>query len=478
MAQRYSHLASSAPTASLQPDDSDELLTHEDVKEALRDDGGGYGDGDDEDAASYDDDDDDAAAEPPQRDTAALHLHPSHSSSGLLDVSRESSMSSTRHSESRPFDQDVQQPLDPEQPTQRGSDNARAASSSIVTPLPQPPAAAPSTSYSAHLSLPSSSVSGLRKSASIGDKLAGRARELAVTQAQRLDALVRGIETVETDYVEDHVLETLDYDAHEDTMNELRIEQAGALHSNYLLLLKSAAPATAPTCSCHPPLTAARCAVSCAGCGSARDARSGGGLQLRYADVVVRPVVVWAVQVLMMVLIGFVTAMLMYGVSEGVQLIFNAKIAATTSLIQGGYAAGAYFAFVFMNLAITAVASSLVAVIAPHARGGGVPYALSYLNGTNVADYFSPRIVLTKVASLIFTISGGLTLGMEGPFVFIGGGVALLCSNLIDRVFPFFFVGGNRAAFSRVIRNIREVQTKRPTAPAAVPATAAPAAFA
>ena len=200
---------------------------------------------------------------------------------------------------------------------------------------------------------------------------------------------------------EDHILETLDYDNHDDTMNELAIDKSGALHTHYLLLLK----------------------------------------------------------VLMMLLIGFVTAMLMYGVTQGVQLVFSNKIAATTGLIEAGQAAGAYFAFLFMNLGITAVASSLVAIVAPHARGGGVPYALSYLNGTNVAPYFSPRIVLVKAASLIFTISGGLTLGMEGPFVFIGGGVALLCSNLIDLLFPFFFIGfgsGGRRRFSKVIRNIRE----------------------
>ena len=164
----------------------------------------------------------------------------------------------------------------------------------------------------------------------------------------------------------------------------------------------------------------------------------------------------------MMVLIGFVTAMLMYGVSEGVQLLYSREgLRPPPPSSKQARRAGAYFAFLFMNLAITAVGSSLVAILAPHARGGGVPYALSYLNGTNVADYFSPRIVLVKAASLIFTISGGLTLGMEGPFVFIGGGVALLCSNLVDRVFPFFFIGfglgGRRGggAFSRVIRNIK-----------------------
>ena len=327
---------------------------------------------------------------------------------------------SSRHSESHPFDQDVRHMEHSDMhaahgqqatPTSRqpGSElSVDAASTASLAAAAQQrhgvgPAGADSgasggSSYL--LSPPAASGGGLRKSVSIGDKLAGRARELAAVQGKRLDAIVRGIEE-DKEYVDDHILETLDYDNHEDTMAELALDKSGALHSNYLLLLK----------------------------------------------------------LLMMLLIGFVTAMLMYGVTEGVQLLFSSKIAATTALIQSGQAAGAYFAFIALNLAITAVASSLVAIVAPHARGGGVPYALSYLNGTNVAPYFSPRIVLVKAASLIFTISGGLTLGMEGPFVFIGGGVALLCSNLIDWLFPFFFIGfatGGRRQVSKVIRNIRE----------------------
>ena len=353
------------------------------------------------------------------------------------DGGRDSSLSLSsfsRHSESHPFDQDVhhsesspRQSLHPTAattPTGPSSSlrtppatllpsahtGAVAASTSFPSSAAAPPSTIPASLPSSSSAPPSESspphllqvpTSSLRKSVSIGDKLAGRAREIAVREGRRLESLVRGLEDGEVDYVEDHILETLDYDNEEDTHNELTVEKGGALHTNYLLLLK----------------------------------------------------------VFMMVLIGFVTAMLMYGVSGGVQLLYSNKVQATIDLIQGGQGAAAYFAFLFMNVAITAVGSSLVAIVAPHARGGGVPYALSYLNGTNVADYFSPRIVLVKAASLIFTISGGLTLGMEGPFVFIGGGVALLCSNLIDRVFPFFFVGfggGRRGAFSRVIRNIRE----------------------
>ena len=134
------------------------------------------------------------------------------------------------------------------------------------------------------------------------------------------------------------------------------------------------------------------------------------------------------------VLIAFVTAMLMYFVDTLVHWASAKRIDTTVQLIATGYSAAAYFSFVFASIAITAVASFLCTVIAPHARGGGVPYLFAYLNGTNVYEYFTFRIVAVKVCALAFTIAGGLTLGMEGPFVYIGGGVALLLSNVWDLV--------------------------------------------
>ncbi len=75
--------------------------------------------------------------------------------------------------------------------------------------------------------------------------------------------------------------------------------------------------------------------------------------------------------------------------------------------------AGAYFSLLFISLLFVLLSATLVAVAAPHARGGGVPYVLAYLSGTNVMEYFSLKIVLVKTLALIFTISAGVTLGME-----------------------------------------------------------------
>ena len=152
------------------------------------------------------------------------------------------------------------------------------------------------------------------------------------------------------------------------------------------------------------------------------------------------------------VLIAFITAMLMYFVNSVVHWASAKRIDTTVRLIATGYSAAAYFSFVAASIAITAVASFMCTVIAPHARGGGVPYLFAYLNGTNVYEYFTFRIVAVKVCALAFTIAGGLTLGMEGPFVYIGGGVALLLSNVWDLV-PNVSSSGK---YARVLRNVNE----------------------
>jgi H+/Cl- antiporter ClcA len=140
-------------------------------------------------------------------------------------------------------------------------------------------------------------------------------------------------------------------------------------------------------------------------------------------------------------------------VSQGVETLFAYKVETVLELIEHGHTAEGYFVFLGLSLLFVLTAAGLVSVIAPFARGGGVPYVLAYLNGTNVMEYFSWRIVVVKTLSLVFTIAGGLTLGMEGPFVFIGGGVAAILSAALDVAFPFF---PRSSAYSRIIRGIRE----------------------
>ena len=243
----------------------------------------------------------------------------------------------------------------------------------------------------------------MAKSSSVHDQIGAYVKRTAATvnarveeEAERMVKALRGEEEDASQQVHDVQMESLNYDNLLDYVNERAVDDAGEQrrHQLHLLLLKVA----------------------------------------------------------MTVLIAFTTAMLMYLVNSIVKWASATRINTTVGLIASNYSALAYFSFVLASIAITAVSSFLCTVIAPHARGGGVPYLFAYLNGTNVLQFFTLRIVAVKVVALAFTIAGGLTLGMEGPFVYIGGGVALLLSrgwDLLPGVSP-------HGQYTRILRNINE----------------------
>jgi chloride channel 7 len=208
-------------------------------------------------------------------------------------------------------------------------------------------------------------------------------------------AALRAKEDDTSTLVEDHILTSLDYDKDEDYVNEDFMEKRGALHMHVTLLL----------------------------------------------------------QFILTVLIAFVTAMLMWGVAQCMEALSEWRTESMLKRLEVKDAAGAYFTYLAISLLFTIIAATLVSVGAPRARGGGVPYVLAYLNGTNVMEYFSLRIVGIKTLSLIFTIAGGLTQGMEGPFVFIGGGVANILNQAMDILFPFF---PRHSSYAKILRGIRE----------------------
>lgn len=153
----------------------------------------------------------------------------------------------------------------------------------------------------------------------------------------------------------------------------------------------------------------------------------------------------------MTVMISLVTALAMWGVRVIVDLCLSSRNSATLQLISDGSSAGAFFQMFAASIAMCSGAAALCVYIAPNARGGGVPYVQAYLNGTNVNEFFGYRIVLVKIVSLALCVAGGLTIGREGPFVYIGGGIAMICCKIVD-----FLTMNNRNKWARSIRNIKE----------------------
>lgn len=152
---------------------------------------------------------------------------------------------------------------------------------------------------------------------------------------------------------------------------------------------------------------------------------------------------------LLTILNAFVTALIGYCLFKLLNALSDAKLSALFQLWESNRAAAAYFALLGICLLYTVFSSLIVVYLTPDARGGGFQYVLAYLNGTNVAKWFDWKTVLGKLISLCFAIAGGLTLGLEGPFVYIGAGVALILSKATA-----YFTASNK--YTRALTGLQE----------------------
>ena len=74
--------------------------------------------------------------------------------------------------------------------------------------------------------------------------------------------------------------------------------------------------------------------------------------------------------------------------------------------------------------------------MAPNAAGSGIPEVKSFLNGLSV-PFLGMNTILWKLFGIVFTVSGGLPAGKEGPMIHAGSGWALaVCESdsLLKRV--------------------------------------------
>ena len=132
----------------------------------------------------------------------------------------------------------------------------------------------------------------------------------------------------------------------------------------------------------------------------------------------------WILLVAAGLLVGFVGWALVqiehYFVERKINTAQNAEIdhGATTGTLV----------FVGISVGMITFAGILVIFVGPLAQGSGIPLILAYLNGNAVPNFLSPRTFLAKFLGLIFSISGGLPIGIEGPFIHIGA----LCANFVS----------------------------------------------
>lgn len=79
-------------------------------------------------------------------------------------------------------------------------------------------------------------------------------------------------------------------------------------------------------------------------------------------------------------------------------------------------------------MALVLVGCILTVFVGPGANGSGIAEIMGLLNGINYPGAIGMRTLVVKIFGTIFAVSGGLTIGKEGPLAHIGANVgSLVC---------------------------------------------------
>ena len=130
---------------------------------------------------------------------------------------------------------------------------------------------------------------------------------------------------------------------------------------------------------------------------------------------------------LVFALIGFLTGTLAYLISKGVEILADWKFDSIRDRLHEGDLLGPFFIFIAFSVGFVLVATFLVAVIEPVSGGSGIPEIKGYLNGTNYLRFLRLKTLVCKAVGVVFSVSGGLAIGKEGPLVHSG---AIFAANL------------------------------------------------
>ena len=128
-------------------------------------------------------------------------------------------------------------------------------------------------------------------------------------------------------------------------------------------------------------------------------------------------------------IIGVLTALVAFFIDFVVKNLTHVKLMLVSNCMDMGkqYWALPLLILCAFNLVFVAVAAFLVVFGEPLAAGSGIPEIKCYLNGVKVQNVTRFKTLICKALGVLFSVSGGLLVGKEGPMIhsggIIGGGV-------------------------------------------------------
>ncbi|XP_033630526.1 H(+)/Cl(-) exchange transporter 7-like [Asterias rubens] len=129
-----------------------------------------------------------------------------------------------------------------------------------------------------------------------------------------------------------------------------------------------------------------------------------------------------------MFLIGILTAMVAAAIDILISLLAGWKYRVVSTYISmnidGANAVKPFLVWLAIDTFFVLIAAVLVVFGEPVAAGSGIPQIKCYLNGVKVPHVVRFKTLLCKMFGVIFAVSGGLSVGKEGPMIHSGSVIA------------------------------------------------------
>jgi len=106
------------------------------------------------------------------------------------------------------------------------------------------------------------------------------------------------------------------------------------------------------------------------------------------------------------------------------------KVSTAQRLVGEGQIGAAFATWLLLSVAFGGVAAVLTIYVESAAAGSGIPEVKAFLNGTKIPRFLTPTAGLVKVVGIVFSVSSGLIIGMEGPLIHIGAVTGNLLATL------------------------------------------------
>jgi hypothetical protein len=130
----------------------------------------------------------------------------------------------------------------------------------------------------------------------------------------------------------------------------------------------------------------------------------------------------------LMFVIGAVTACIGVAIDIGVERMSNLKFGwlgeSISHCLENNCLLFSYMKWLLIDMGFVFVATILVNFVEPIAAGSGISEVKCYLNGIKMPHVVRLSTLITKAVGVVFSVSGGMIIGKEGPMIHSGAVVA------------------------------------------------------